>query len=35
MENKNDRNENKIILGDFYCFMYTMERDCGNTIQTL
>ena len=30
MENKNERNENKIILGDFNCNMDKMERDCRN-----
>ena len=27
MENKNEGNENKIILGDFNCIMDKMERD--------
>ena len=27
MENKNEGNENKIILGDFNCPMDKMERD--------
>ena len=27
MENKNEGNENKIILGDFNCTMDKMERD--------
>ena len=30
MENKNERNENKIILGDFNCTMDKMERDGKN-----
>ena len=30
MENKNEGNENKIILGDFNCTMDQMERDDGN-----
>ena len=28
MENKNEANENKLILGDFNCTMDKMERDC-------
>ena len=35
MENENDGNENKIILGDFNCTMDKMEKHCGNKIQTL
>ena len=35
MENKNKGNENKIILGDFNCTIYKMERDGGNKSQTL
>ena len=35
MENKNIGNENKIILGDFNCTMFKMERDDGNKTQTL
>ena len=30
MENKNEGNENKIILGDFNCTMNKMERDGRN-----
>ena len=30
MENKNEGNENKIILGDFNCTMDKMERDDRN-----
>ena len=30
MENKNEENENKIILGDFNCTMDKMERDRKN-----
>ena len=30
MENKNERNENKIILADFHCTMDKMERDGRN-----
>ena len=30
MENKNEGNENKIILGDFHCTMDKMERDGRN-----
>ena len=32
MENKNEGNENKIILGDFNCTMDKMERDGRNKI---
>ena len=35
MENKNEGNENKIILGDFNCTMDKMDRDCGNETQRL
>ena len=35
MENKNERNENKIIPGDFTCTMDKMERYSGNKTQTL
>ena len=35
MENKNKGNENKIILGDFNCTIYKIERDSGNKTQTL
>ena len=35
MENKNKGNENKILLGDFNCTMYKMEKDGGNKRQTL
>ena len=30
MENKNERNENKIILGDFSCTMDKMNKYGGN-----
>ena len=30
MENKNEGNEKKIIIGDFNCTMYKMERDGRN-----
>ena len=30
MENKNEGNQNKIILGEFNCTMDKMERDGGN-----
>ena len=33
MKNKNEGNENKIILGDFNCTMDKMDRDGGNKIQ--
>ena len=33
MENKNEGNENKIILGDFNCTMDKMDRDSENKIQ--
>ena len=35
MENKNEGNENKIILGDFNCTMNNMDRDGGNKTQRL
>ena len=35
MENKSERNENKIILDDFNCTMDKMERDGGNKTQIL
>ena len=35
MENKNEGNENKIILGDFNCTMDKMDRYGGNKTQTL
>ena len=35
MENKNEGNENKIILGDFNCTMDKMDRDSENKIQRL
>ena len=35
MENKNKGNENKILLGDFNCTMYKMEKDGENKRQTL
>ena len=35
MENKNEGNENKIILGDFNCTMDKMDRYGGNKTQRL
>ena len=35
MENKNEGNENKIILGDFNCTMDKMDRYGGNRTQRL
>ena len=35
MENKCERNENKIILGDFNIAMDKMDRDSGNKTQRL
>ena len=35
MENKNEGNENKIILGDFNCTTDKMEKDGGNKTQRL
>ena len=35
MENKNERNENKIILGDFNCTMDKMDRYGGNKTKRL
>ena len=35
MENKNEGNENKIILGDFNCTMDKMYRDGENKTQRL
>ena len=35
MENKNEGNENKIILGDFNCTMHKMKRDGENKTQRL
>ena len=35
MENKNEGNENKIILGDFNCTMNKMDRYGGNKTQRL
>ena len=35
MENKNERNESKIILGDFNCTMDKMDRYGGNKTQRL
>ena len=35
MENKNEENENKIILGDFNCTMGKMEKDGENKAQRL
>ena len=33
MGNKNEVNENKLILGEFNCTMDKMDRDGGNKIQ--
>ena len=35
MENKNEENEIKIILGDFNCIMDKMDRYGGNKTHTL
>ena len=35
MENKNEGNENKIILGDFNCTMDKMDRDGRNKKQRI
>ena len=35
MENKNERNENKIIFGSFNCTMHKMNRYDGNKTQIL
>ena len=35
MGNKNEENENKIILGDFNCTMDKMDRHDGNKTQRL
>ena len=35
MENKNEGNKNKMILGDFNCTMDKMDRDGGNKTQKL
>ena len=35
MENKNEGNENKIILGDFNCTMDKMDKYGGNKTQRL
>ena len=35
MKNKNERNENKIILGDFNCTKKKMDRYGGNKTQRL
>ena len=35
MENKNEGNENKIVLGDFNCTMNKMDRDGENRTQRL
>ena len=35
MEDRNEGNENKIILGDFNCAMDKMDRYGGNKIQRL
>ena len=35
MENKSDRNENKILLEDFDCALDEMDKDDGNKTQSL
>ena len=35
MENKNEGNKNKVILGDFNCTMDKMDRYGGNKTQKL
>ena len=35
MQNKNDRNENEIIIGDLNCTMDKMNRNGKNKTQTL
>ena len=35
MQNKNDENENIILLGDFICTMDEMDRDGKNKTQRL
>ena len=35
MQNKNEGNESKIVLGDFNCVRDKMDRDGGNEIQRL
>ena len=35
MENKNERNKNKVILGVFICNMDNMDRDGENKTQRL
>ena len=35
MENKNEGNKNKIILGEINCIMDEMDKDSGNKIQRL
>ena len=35
MQNKNERNENKIMLGDLNCTMDEIDRDGENKIQRL
>ena len=35
MQNKNERNENKTIIGDLKCTMDKMDRDGKNKTQTL
>ena len=35
MQNKNDWNENKIILGDLNCSMDKIDRDAENKTQRL
>ena len=35
MGNKNEVNENKLMLGEFNCAMDKMDRDGGNKIQRL
>ena len=35
IENKNNRNENKIILGEFNCTMDKMDKDGGNKTERI
>ena len=35
MQNKNEENENKIMLGDLNCTMDKINRDCENKTQRL
>ena len=35
MQNKNEENENKIMLGDLNCAMDKIDRDDGNKTKTL